>query len=205
MGACNIEFELKGDATRSDVLAEFKSQRERDAERNGHAEGYSGDFQTVNRVDFHDNQVFTSESEAQEYCLKHAVKWDTVVAVKYEVRTEVKLDVKARRLNAQVREACQLKRDFETELKVEGIEFVRSKAFATCKGCKSRLNTSKLNRPECPVCSQTLLPAKQVKRLARLTERHTYLAARLGEYTKALQAKTKVTGTRWLICGWGAC
>lgn len=205
MGACNIEFELKGDATREDVKTAFNRQRERDAAENGHASGYSGDFQTVNRIDFHDNKVFSSENEAQEYCLKHAIKWETVVAVKYEVRTEIKPDAKARKLDVQTRAAFEAKRDFETKLRAEGITSVKAKAFATCKSCKSRLNTGKLTRTECPVCGQSLLQAKELKQLVRLVDKHAVLARKLAEHTKYLQTKTKVKTTQWLVCGWGAC
>ena len=84
MGACDISFTLDNKATRTQIETAFKRQRERDAEYNGHAEGYSGDFQTVDGIDFgHLGQVFSNYSQAHEYCLENAKKWDKVIAVYY--------------------------------------------------------------------------------------------------------------------------
>lgn len=88
MGACDIRFTLKGDASRSDVLEAFKKKQLSDAEYNGHREGYSGDFQTVHEVKFHTEfpgcpSLFPSFNDAYEYCLEKAEKWVYVVAVRY--------------------------------------------------------------------------------------------------------------------------
>lgn len=85
MGAHNIDFELKGKASKSEIENAFKSQRESDAAENGHQHGYSGDFQTVRCVDFkHLGEVFSDYNKAYDFCLEHAEKWETVVAVYYK-------------------------------------------------------------------------------------------------------------------------
>ena len=87
MGACNIEMTLKGDKNKNEVLKEFKDRQKMDANENGHQHGYSGDFQTVNRIDFH-NEIFDNYNDAENYCLDNAQKWESVVAVKYLVNKE---------------------------------------------------------------------------------------------------------------------
>lgn len=84
MGATNISLGLKGKASRQEIDKAFRDRQAKDREYNGHQEGYSGDFQTVRSVDFHLNQEFKSFSEAEEFCLDKAEKWETVVAVYYK-------------------------------------------------------------------------------------------------------------------------
>lgn len=81
MGACNIEFTTPGNYSRNDVETAFRSQKMLDSINNGHQDGYSGDFQTVDEVKFHDVEFETYE-KAHDYCLEHAKKWEYVVAVK---------------------------------------------------------------------------------------------------------------------------
>lgn len=93
MGACSIGFSEKGEARKDEVIQAFRNRQE--ADRDDYAcehdeddgDGYTGDFQTVNRVDFR-GKVFADHDEANEYCLDHAEKWSTVVAVKVENETE---------------------------------------------------------------------------------------------------------------------
>jgi hypothetical protein len=81
MGACNIELIKKGKLTKSEIKKAFKDQQKKDRLDNGTQSGYSGDFQTVGDIDYRLDELFSSRSEAEEFCLKNAVKWDTVVAV----------------------------------------------------------------------------------------------------------------------------
>lgn len=83
MGACNIQFTIDKQATTQEVLAAFKRQREIDNDANGHQEGYSGDFQTVDTVKCEFKETFPSYNEAMEYCLKKAEKFCYAIAVHY--------------------------------------------------------------------------------------------------------------------------
>lgn len=83
MGACNIEFTIKGKAAEHEIDEAFTRRRKLDAEYNGHQEGYSGDFQTVDYIEF-DGTIFDNYGEAQEYCLAKAKKWEYAVAVYIE-------------------------------------------------------------------------------------------------------------------------
>ncbi len=81
MGACDISMTVRGNATRDEVNEAFRARQAEDRDCNGHRDGYSGDFQTVNSIKFTD-KVFTDYNEAYEYCLDNAQKWSYVVAVK---------------------------------------------------------------------------------------------------------------------------
>ena len=88
MGAHNIEFRIQSKASWSEITNAFRGRRLADRECNGHQEGYSGDFQTVQSVDMnHLGDIFDSYDEAVNFCLKHAEKWETMVAVYYRTPT----------------------------------------------------------------------------------------------------------------------
>lgn len=83
MGACDISFTIKGKASKSEVNAKFKQKQEEDRDYNGSRDGYSGDFQTVDRIKF-TTHTFTNESEAFDYCIDNCRKWDYAVSVYVE-------------------------------------------------------------------------------------------------------------------------
>ena len=87
MGACDISMRVDGNKTQDEVVNAFRKRQEQDRIYNGHQDGYSGDFQTVNRVDFTDKE-FQSANDGLDYCLDHAQKWDSVVAVKVRTDTD---------------------------------------------------------------------------------------------------------------------
>jgi len=77
MGAENIEFRLKGKATKAQISAAFMARREQDAFENGHQDGYSGDFQTVHCVDYkYLGDVFDSYETAVNLALDKAEKYE---------------------------------------------------------------------------------------------------------------------------------
>lgn len=82
MGACYISMNLPGNFTKQQVLEAFRHRQAEDRAINGHRDGYSGDFQTVHTVKFHDSEPFEDAHAAYEYCLDHAEKWEYVIAIK---------------------------------------------------------------------------------------------------------------------------
>jgi hypothetical protein len=84
MGAINIEMVLSGEPSSSEIKEAFKRQQGYDSSRNGHQDGYSGDFQTVDKVVIRMHRVFQSYDDATDYCLSEARKWETVIAVRYK-------------------------------------------------------------------------------------------------------------------------
>lgn len=87
MGASTIAFTLDGNKTQADVKQAFRDRQADDRDCNGHQDGYSGDFQTVNSVKF-SGREFNNWDEAYDYCHDKAEKWDYVVAVKVVNATE---------------------------------------------------------------------------------------------------------------------
>jgi hypothetical protein len=86
-GATNIGFFLPKKATKTEIEAEFKKRRKADAEMNGDSDSYSGDLQTVKRVEYRylsDSNVFENRSKAEDFCLDKAEKWEFVVAVYFK-------------------------------------------------------------------------------------------------------------------------
>lgn len=201
MGADSISIELEKKATREQIESAFKRQRAHDADYNGHREGYSGDFQTVHSVDYsHLSKVFPSQDEAFEYCLKHAEKFCTVVAVYYVEGTPLK-SAKLDKLNAKI--------EFSVELlqTIKCMSFDRDKAFKTCGGCKSRLAVARFKGSNCPVCGFDLRSAKLINNIRTLNEKIEQLRKDRQALIDQLNAKRKIKDkdVKTLVAGWGAC
>ena len=81
-GASDISFEIPGKADRNAINKKFSQQQKDDADYNGSRDGYSGDFQTVNKVDFNYlGKSFDDMDKAYDFALDKAKKWQTVVAL----------------------------------------------------------------------------------------------------------------------------
>jgi len=91
MGATNICHVMKGKQDKPAIEKAFRERQKSDQAENGHRHGYSGDFQTVRSIDYSFlGKVYPSYNEAEEVCLDHAEKWETVVAVYYEDKGETR-------------------------------------------------------------------------------------------------------------------
>lgn len=200
MGACDISFELDKKATRDEIEKAFKNQKENDTEENGHAHGYSGDFQTVGSIDYHLENVFPSAEKAYEYCLEHAVKWSTVVAVYYKEETKVK-GKKVEKIKAKLNTLRLAARE------VENIGPDTTKPFRACSGCKSRLSIKHIKGNHCPLCGFDLRPKSIQNKLNKIHELEKKEFQKLGELqTKENEKNLKSNkGVKTLVAGWGAC
>jgi len=200
MGACNIETTRKGKLSRNEIYDLFKSKQDQDRLENGHQDGYSGDFQTVSKVDYRLDQVFTSYNEAHDFCLKNASKWDTVVAVYF---CEVTIESKSlSKLQDRVKALSTQLRDLESK------PLTRSKAFHTCGACKSRLLALKVYQSaKCPVCQGDLRPQGLQKRIASLKTKIATVKAKLDAKIKIEREKAikKESQFETMLAGWGAC
>lgn len=208
MGACDISFTLDGKATAEQIRKAFKNRQVEDASENGHQSGYSGDFQTVNEVKIHDVPAFENEAAAMEYCLKHAQKWDNVVAVRYKVQAPIKPDAKLKRLKERVQKLMASRNQFAEAVKPKRdalFKTLKAKPFHICRACKSRINTEYFTRAYCTVCNSDIVPASVTKRFEAFNAKIQAANDAAGEYFKTLQAKAGIKDTRWLIGGWGAC
>lgn len=209
MGACDISFTVDGKKTFSEVQRVFKARQGEDELENGHASGYSGDFQTVHMVVDHSHKVFNSQGDAMEYCLATAKKWETVVAVKYKVMGKVSYPKRIDTLKKRLEAASKKLEAFNGGLVAKAQARVKAKAFIKCGHCKSKVATAFLLNDtfNCPVCKLSFLTATERKRLNNYKKVvQLYQDGITIETNKAYEkAAEKSNDTKWLVAGWGAC
>lgn len=195
MGAESIYFTIKGEAKRQEIQDAFERQQEENRLYNGSRDGYSGDFQTVDKVDFRLHETFESEREAIEYCLKHAEKWSSVVAVRFKVRKLYdKRDILKRAIES-FRELQASKNSLEREALSK---LTVKKGLVKCSKCTSHLKANLLRSENCPVCGGSLRLASYEKRLQKLAERMNKANDKIKKMSKIVRIDT-------LVAGWGAC
>lgn len=213
MGAQDISFELNGDKTFAEVRLEFKRRQDQDRSENGHCGGYSGDFQTVSRVEDHGDKVFNKLSEAKDYCIDKARKWESVIAVKYKVIDKVPTDKKLDKLKTKAKDLCD-----KWQADRKAMELDASKrmvgSFVTCLDCKARMPVSFTTAggvqdyldKNCPVCRNSL--ARRGARAKVIRSYNAYQAKcneiKAHEQELRQKAANKSSNTAWLVCGWGA-
>ena len=204
MGACDISFELKGKASKEQIEKAFKHQRENDSEENGHQSGYSGDFQTVNKVDCHFHTVFNSYNEAMEYCLKNAQKWDSVIAVYYKDAQCVLTKRETAKHAALSLEKVKLGEELS---KLDNIPLNNSKAFQTCSGCKSRISLAHVKGVNCPVCRNSLRPKRLMAKMTAVSNKIQKITDKQNviKGNALARAVNKCKDFKTLVAGWGAC
>lgn len=207
MGAHNIEFDMAGTPSFSAIQKRFKEQQDADNRENGNG-SYSGDFQTVHSVDDHTYKTFDSYSEAHNYCMEKAKKWDTVVAVRYKFidNEKFKYSAKVEKLKTKLEALNQKLRDLNALP-------VKLSKFATCEGCQSKISTAHLKTGfgarthKCPVCGEGDFRPMSIQRSEIKIKAKIELAQGLldvqkkAEKTKGMSKFGKV-GT--LVAGWGA-
>ena len=82
MGATNVGFTLDGKKSKKEVIDYFQKAREKALYMYGH-DSYNGTISTIPDVRITD-EVFETKSEAEEYCLDNAEKWEYAIACKYK-------------------------------------------------------------------------------------------------------------------------
>jgi hypothetical protein len=198
MGSFNIDMVLDGKLTERQVLTKIEEQRKDDRGRNGHQDGYSGDWQTIPGVDFHGNKEFFNINEASDYCLAHAEKWGNAIAVKVRLANTQKLkeSKKFKSLQEKLNKISVELRDAERiEVKFKG-------KFVTCLKCKSKLATEFMkNAYSCRLCGQDLRPAKHLAKLEKIKGKLAALKAQSDEMVKAEAVKGEA---KWYVAGWAA-
>jgi hypothetical protein len=198
MGASNIDMVLDGKLTKRQVLDKIDEQRKFDKSHNGHQDGYSGDWQTIPDVKFHDHKVFLDIDEASNYCLDNAEKWSHAIAVKIKEANIEKLkeNKKYKALMEKINVAAK-------EIKAaEDAPLIFKGKFITCHECKSKLATEFMkNWYSCKLCQQNLRPVKLLDKIAKLNEKLTKLVAQRDELANIEAEKGEV---KWYISGWAA-
>lgn len=199
MGASDISFEINKKATEKEVLDSFNRQRDRDSDENGHQQGYSGDFQTVDTVKCHFDKVFTSYNEAFDYCLEKAEKWCYAVAVHY-IDIQAKKTKQEDKLQEKISQLATSLRELSFMNKQEG--------FTKCSGCGSKLANKHLRTKNCLVCGITLFTKSELKKKDKLNSKINELKGKLDAIRKVAQEKAvkkaKSKNVKTLVAGWGA-
>lgn len=200
MGACDISFIIGKKATEREVKEALESQRAEDNSYNGHQEGYSGDFQTVSGVTCDFSKVFTSYSEAKDYCLSNTEKWGDALAVHF-----VDISVPRTKAETKIEERIVKLKDEQRTLH----RFENQTGFVKCKHCGSRLNKKHLVHKTCRLCSQPLLTNAEQRKADRLDSTINQLQEKLAQLrTLARQKAIEKNGQKnikTLVAGWGAC
>lgn len=81
MAADYIEYTIIGKhLSQSELAAWLQDTQEQENEVNGHQHGYSGDTQTVEYIELHD-EILADAIAASELCSERAEKWIYLVAV----------------------------------------------------------------------------------------------------------------------------
>jgi hypothetical protein len=78
MGSENICLVYDGNLKRSEVEQRIQAQRVEDRNRNGHQDGYSNDWQTIQNITWNPLKIFEDIGEAEEYCLDNCDKREAV-------------------------------------------------------------------------------------------------------------------------------
>ena len=198
MGAHNIEFDMKNGPF-SEVKKRFDKQQEYDRQENGDR-SYSGDFQTVDEVVDHLGKTFSSYTDAHDYCMDKAVKWDNVIAVRYkDVGKETKKIANMRKnISKQKEELYALKN------KLEKAVSERKSTFIGCSSCSGKFKKEYIQTgASCPICRQSLISKTGKTRIANKENKIKLLMKKLK--TEVLANNKKKGETRILVAGWGAC
>ena len=228
MGSCNVSTYVSGDKSRQDIRQHIQNLRSENRDYNGHQEGYSGDWQTIDQINFSD-KIFNTEEEAHEYALDNTKKWEGM-AVRYKQIKEVKPSAQLKKVQKAIlaleTKRLKLKENYLKFAKAAWVKrapvLAKRKTFK-CGSCKSTLNMKFVEASNsgsietyytCPVCERGLLLPAQLKRANALRK----AIAKIEEQIKAKQEKSviikakliekiaaKTTKTGWLIVGWAAC
>jgi len=234
MGAWSINFEVDGNKSFYEVLNVFKKKQGHDSSYNGHRDGYSGDFQTLDTVEDHSHKgVFNCQNKAHDYALNKSEKWSFAVAVKYKVIGETKktttlktIDKKLTASNVQLKKLNAKVDAWTKKLWVKRFPVMDKKKTFKCSNCKSTINLkfveptmfwSKFEERvycyKCPVCERGLILPAQLKRanqikkeIEKVKDKIDQLVEKRASTVENLNTKAaiKSTKTKWLIVGWGA-
>lgn len=199
MGAHNIDFQLDGKADFSKIEKTFKKIQKEERILNGHQEGYSGDFQTVHKVENHLNKIFDTYLEAYDYCLDKAEKCYTVVAVYYK-KPSSKIPKKIMKLKEKCEKAHENLNIILREVQ-QSFKKTKSKTIS-CSKCESKINRSYIKGHACPVCDASLRSTTAQKRIDNAREKINNLSKQIKNEEKKFAQKNRNIAT--LVAGFGA-
>ena len=203
MGATNIEMELKGTLDKGSILKKVSEQAAEDREYNGHQDGYSGDWQSVDDVICID-KVFDNFEDAYGYCNGNAEKWGPAIAVRY-----YKTSKSAKKSKTLIKLEDRLENLYESgsdlyKKSVEDIRGAKSKNIG-CKECGSSLSRPYLKNEICPMCKTSLFSETIKGRISRQKEKIKELEESIKTEKEKIEQKNRTDETVWLVYAIVAC
>lgn len=191
MGAW-IDTHVIDSRSRKEIEAKIADLREHDLYENGH-DGYSGSWGQTYGKPRYLSTVFESQRAAEEYLQRHCEKRGPILAVEFYLPAEPTKREKAKRakLAEKVQQANQ--KHTETCRKIAAAFWGRKSKMVGCSGCGSKLSREHLakrynpyERPQCPVCSTSLLSETDEKRIQASKDR----------VTKAVEARSATSAPK---------
>jgi hypothetical protein len=216
MGAVDIWFISDGKMSKSEIEAKIEQKRDQDRSYNGHQEGYSGDWQTINHIAFPGN-FFKTKDEAFEYCRENCDK-RSGLAVRFKSVDENSIKANKKLLKAEelIKECLKLEEEIYkkiTETKASIFEEAKSSKSKSigCKECGSSINRAHLKSMNCPVCQNDFTSETNKGKLAKLADKREKAAVQLNELRlKYKQIRSDLASNaageeKWLVYGVAAC
>lgn len=203
-------------ATRGEVRRFFDEVKEADLVGLGASSIALGDgdggrlsgWSRVGSLAFSD-QVVPSDEAARDYLLEETAEGGPAIAIRVreilpeqsrQIEAKVWATPEAQALMEEASEAserlCVAVKTFHEKEAALSRLFLAKAGFADCIGCKSRLAKAYLERAQCPLCSESLLPEGQRaelhklrQRAAELEERYRRARAVMGRAAAAIREK----------------
>lgn len=202
MGACFDYFTCSG--THSDVKKQYEYECDVALSESGNS--YSGRINMTRGLKFHDNKIFESMNEAENYVSETAQKWSNAIAVQYRVTAQWKPSATLLKLRQQASDLRKKHRELNHTIREAVRARLKRVEFITCKTCKSRMDTRFVERGvQCPICNATFQTKTETKRLETIYAKIEKTSEKCKEIAKVLQEKAdkkdKNKKIEWLVGG----
>lgn len=195
MGA-TIDYYTFPESDKARINKEFATACEQARYEDGHE--YPGSIACFTSIGAWRDKQFTSEREAADYLADNHEKWEPAMAVSFRLPAKPTKQDKLKQERAHQSFRSWEKRLSEARQKIVETFMSRKSGTVGCSNCGSRLSRSFLERPDCPLCSESLLSETDTKRLAKIRSRLEKAREVLAE-----ASKPKPNGAiGWIVGGW---
>jgi hypothetical protein len=195
MGA-TIDYYTFTEGDKGKVNREFASAREQARYEDGHE--YPGSIACFTSIGAWHNKQFASENEAVDYLTEHHQKWSPALAVSFRLPAKPTKQDKIKQERALHSFRSWESRLSEARQKIIEVFLSRKSGTVGCSNCGSRLARGFLERPDCPICNESLLGETDTNRLAKIRVRVEKAREALAEATKPRPSEN----IGWVVGGW---
>lgn len=205
MGADFISLEFDGKLSKEDIRKELDKQRERDSEYNGHQEGYSGDWQTIdNKSIIFTDIKFNSYDDAHNYVADNCEKWSGM-AVKYKEikQSDVTKHPEYKKITKRQKQLEKLGLKV-TAITNKQVDKIHTKEFAKCVNCNSKVNIKYVRTHTCCVCGNSLISASVRTKIDAINNERGLLQKDIEQIQKNIESQLKGE-EKWLVGAWASC